>query len=107
MSNETIYREKLATNPCWAIRGLLRIFQNQTADEQLDGAVRHNNGIGFTGTDAPILTSFAYQVMKKLEWVKSKNLPVCWDKMLSEKQMNLVFKKMPKYSKQLLRSVKE
>jgi hypothetical protein len=103
MSNETNIRVKLATNPMWAIRGVLAIYANQTPNEQIAEETNVDNGIGFTGCDAKLLSSFAKQVQNKIDWVKSKNLPVMWDKLLSVKQMGIVFKKMPKYAKQLMK----
>lgn len=81
-------RNMLGTNKAWALRGLVRIFENQTADEQSMEATVMHNGIGFTGADAEILSSFAKQVLSK----RFKG---------SEKQMAILFKKMPKYAKQL------
>lgn len=80
-------REKLENNPDWAKRALLRIYENQTYDEQNSGATVHDNGIGFTGCDASILTSFA-EGLKKYG-----NLTV--------KQMALLHKKIGKYAKQI------
>jgi hypothetical protein len=80
-------KQMLGANKAWALRGLLRIFENQTADEQNSEQTRYHNNIGFTGADGEILSSFAKQVLA------GRNL--------SEKQMAIVFKKMPKYSKQL------
>lgn len=84
-------REMLATSQKWAERGLIRIFENQTEDEQNSGDVVHNNGIGFTGVDAEFLTSLAKQLQS--------------GKTLSPKQMVWVHKKMPKYAKQLVESI--
>lgn len=90
MSNNeqiTFFRTKLATDNNWATRGLVRIYQNQTPCEQSASITQEHNGIGFTGADAPILTSLAKQYQQR-QW-------------LSEKQMAIVFKKMPKYARQL------
>ena len=81
-------KEMLGTNKAWAIRGLLRIYDNQTQDEQRSKDTRHWNKIGFTGADAYILTSFAQQVLEN-NFVGSK------------KQMGIVFSRMPKYAGQL------
>ncbi len=81
-------KEKLGTNHQWAIKGLLRIYANQTEDEKVIEETREHNGIGFTGADANILSSFAKQISEK-------------NRVMSEKQMNLIFKKMPKYARQL------
>ena len=80
-------RLMLGSNSKWAVSGLLRIFENQTADEQQAEVTAVDNGIGFTGADAEFLSSLAKQVLK------GRNL--------SEKQMGFLFKKMPKYAKQL------
>ena len=84
-------REMLASSQKWAERGLIRIFENQTEDEQAAGDVVHNNGIGFTGADAEFLSSLAKQVQA--------------GRTLSPKQMVWVHKKMPKYAKQLVESI--
>ena len=79
----------LGTNPQWAMRGLIRIFRNQTDDEQRCETTKEHNGIGFTGVDAEILTSFAKQVIA--------------GRSLSTKQLAILHKKMPKYASQLER----
>ena len=84
-----IFKEKLATNKAWALRGLKIIYDNQTADEKCDAATKHYNNIGFTGADAEFLTSLAQQYERKGD--------------LSDKQMALLYKKMPKYAGQLLK----
>lgn len=80
-------KEKLATDPRWATRGLLRIYSFQTESEQASETTSEDNGVGFTGVDADILSSFAKQVQA------GRNL--------SQKQMDLLHKKMPKYAGQL------
>ena len=76
-------KKKLSTDPVWARHALLKIYEFQTQEEQRAGDTQFNNGVGFTGTDGRILTSLAQQLQKK--------------RYLSDKQMALVFKKMPKY----------
>lgn len=83
-----MFKENLATNKAWAIRGLMVIYSTQTEEEQFEGSVRENNGVGFVCMESKILTSFAKQFEK--------------NKSLSEKQMSILFKKMPKYANQLL-----
>jgi hypothetical protein len=80
---------KLATDVRWAQRGLLAIFRNQTADEQVGADVRHDNAMGFRCMDSYILTSFALQLQQRGS--------------LSPKQMAIVFKKMPIYARQLMK----
>ena len=81
-------REMVGTNQKWAVKGLTRIFEMQTADEQVCEETREHNGVGFTGVDAEILSSFAKQVNK--------------GRFMSKKQMAIIYKKMPKYAKQLM-----
>jgi hypothetical protein len=80
-------KNQLATNPTWAVKALVKIYERQTIDEQNSQMTKENNGIGFNGLDANILSSFAEQVNK------GRNLSV--------KQMTIVYKKMPRYWKQV------
>ena len=77
----------LANEQRWAIRGLLAIYAYQTEEEKAVEYVGENNGVGFTSTDGEILTSFAKQIIG--------------GRRMSDKQMALIFKKMPKYAGQL------
>lgn len=83
-----ILKAQLATRSQQAIKGLMHIYANQTESEQSSGEVIVNNGIGFVGVDSEILTSFAKQYERK--------------RSLSEKQMTILYKKMPKYAGQLI-----
>jgi hypothetical protein len=86
-------KTQLATNPAWAIKGLVKIYTLQTADEQASDRTSHDNGVGFSGVDAAILSSFAKQVNA------GRNL--------SPKQMAIVYKKMPRYWKQIVGFIPE
>jgi hypothetical protein len=80
---------KLSSDPVWALKALVRIYQeNQTNDEQVTQQTTHDNGIGFSGCDAQFLSSLAQNYLRYGR--------------LSEKQMGFVFKKMPKYAKQVI-----
>ena len=81
-------RQRLASNDRWALRALMRIYQNQTADEQYREATIERNGIGFTGPDAEILTSFARQYQRR----------GC----LSPKQMIILRRRIPAYARQIV-----
>jgi len=81
-------RGKLANDTRWALHGLTKIFEFQTADEQEYETTSEYNGVGFTGVDGEILSSFAKQYNNR--------------KWLSEKQMAILMKKMPKYWKQII-----
>jgi hypothetical protein len=80
-------KNQLATNPAWAVKALVKVYTLQTMDEQITGQTSNLNGIGFNGIDSKILSSFAEQVNK------GRNL--------SEKQMKIIYKKMPRYHKQI------
>jgi len=81
-------KNKLATDARWAKHALLKIFEFQTEEEQHFETTCVNNNVGFTGADGEFLTSLAKQLEKK--------------GFLSPKQMIHVYKKMPKYWKQVL-----
>lgn len=84
----SLLKTQLATRPQQAIKGLMRIYANQTESEQSSGIVISNNGIGFVHVDSEILTSFAKQYEERGS--------------LSEKQLAILYKKMPKYAGQLI-----
>lgn len=86
-TTETI-KEKVSKDPRWATRALIALYQRQTTDEQASERTIERNGQGFNGIDAEILSSFANQVLA--------------GRTLSQKQLAIAFKKLPKYSKQLL-----
>jgi hypothetical protein len=74
---------KLSTDPVWARHALLKIYEFQTQEEQSVRDTMYHNGVGFTGMDGRILSSLAKQLQEK--------------RYLSDKQMEIVFRKMPKY----------
>lgn len=82
-------REALTVNNNWAIKGLLRIYNEQTDEEQACEDTMEHNGVGFSGVDGNILSSFSKQIINGRE--------------LSLTQMKIVHKVMPKYAGQLER----
>jgi len=80
-------KAQLATSDAWLLRGLMAIYNYQTSQEKSSMATTEDNGVGFNGVDAFILTKFA-------EDYKKYNR-------LSPKQMDLTRKKMLKYAGQL------
>lgn len=86
--NKTAIQALLETNPKALIRALRVVYNNQTESEKNSHATTDDNGVGFTGVDAELLTSFADQARVRGT--------------LSPKQMDLLKKKMPKYWKQIL-----
>lgn len=85
---ETYLRNLLTNNAKAATKALIHIYNNQTGTEKAVGKTVDHNGVGFTGADAEILTSFAEQFKRRGS--------------LSQKQMNLLFKKIGKYWRQIL-----
>ena len=81
-------KQQLGSNSVWDLRALVKIYENQTSDEQAAGHTTEDNGIGFSGVDSNILSSFAVQVNN------GRNLSI--------KQMNVLFKRMPRYHKQII-----
>lgn len=73
-------------------RALRVVYSNQTADEQMAQATAHNNGTGFNGTDAQILSDVAEGAEKYQS--------------LTGKQARFVARKLVKYSRQIAAAVK-
>lgn len=86
-------RAKLETSDAFVERALLALYEHQTYDEQLSLTTSHDNGIGFNGVDAPIMSKFA-------EWVKKSSWPE--GKRLSHKMRVITRKKLMKYAGQLV-----
>jgi hypothetical protein len=66
---------------------MLYVFSCQEEDEQLSKTTRHKNARGFTAVDAEICSSICTQLLRKGS--------------ISEKQLNLLYQKAPKYHKQV------
>jgi hypothetical protein len=90
-------KTNIQTNVSWTIRTLEVLYGRQTTDEQQTKLTRHQNGRGFNGRDSEILTSFYLQVQKR----KLYNNPV----LLSEKQLSICQKLLPKYWRQVLEEI--
>lgn len=82
-------RDTLSRNKKAAIQALLTINRLQTESERTLGVALRSNGVGFTGYDAPILSSMAIQLSRHGN--------------LSPKQMEVVHRLIPRYATQLLR----
>lgn len=82
-------KDMLLTNDKAVIRGMLVIYEYQTEDEKDTEQTKHQNGMGFTGIDAFILTEF-------VKFYQNNGF-------LTKKQLDIVRKKMPKYAGQIFR----
>ena len=80
-------KELLNHNDKMVCISLVQIYNQQDDDEKLYKETSKDNGVGFNGIDAPILSSFAEFYLK--------------NGFLSSKQMDIARKKMIKYSKQV------
>lgn len=85
-------KNDLAEDADLAVWALLYIYSFQTAWEQSAQTTSDDNGVGFSGVDAEILSSFAEQ------WKKRESL--------SPKQLEILHKKMGKYAKQIEKSLR-
>ena len=83
----------LAENPRALARAIIAIYRRQTASEQASGVTKEDNGVGFTGVDAYLMSSFAVQLQQG------------WS--LSQKQAAIALKRMPKYWRQLIEVAKD
>ena len=81
-------RYKLSTDDKWALRALEVIFDNQTEDEKDSHVTVNENNIGFNKVDADLLSSFAKQYKERGS--------------LSNRQMEVLKKRISKYWKQIL-----
>lgn len=88
-------RNKLLTDNKWLLKGLVAIYNRQTADEQRADQTRLDNGIGFNGVDSGFLSPMAKLTLER----SSRNV----NDILSPRQLACVRKSMLKYSGQLVR----
>ena len=56
---KSFLKNKLSSDAKWAAAAMLRIYDRQTATEQDCRDTHLLNGVGFTGSDAYILSSFS------------------------------------------------
>lgn len=84
---ETEIKNLVQTNDKVMYRALVNLYQCQTADEQIQKSANYQNGIGFNGADANIMTSFAEFYLRT--------------GFLTPKQIVICRKKLNKYGKQL------
>ena len=84
----------------WVIRGMFTILGNQTPEEQQCGQTVEDNGLGFNGVDAEILTSFCGQAQHRLSAMNPKD-PTRYSRCLTPKQLEISRKLMLKYCGQL------
>lgn len=84
-------RQMVTTNQLWTERAIVVLYDYQTDDEKSDEVTKHENNVGFSGTDAYILSEYA-------RWIHAR-------KHLTPKQLKLAQKRIGKYAGQLLRII--
>ena len=82
-------KENIVKDDKWMERGLVAIFNKQTADEQSSERTKHHNNVGFNKIDSYIMSSFAKFLITS--------------GFLTPKQKVIARKKLLKYSSQLSR----
>lgn len=92
-------RQKLATDPSWAVRALKALYKQQTDAEKQDASTHDENGVGFSGNDAEILSSFASRV---IAWEETAPANRLYTSPLSPRQMEVLLKRIKRYAGQLL-----
>lgn len=80
-------QDMLVFNDRAVLRAVVAIYKRQTDEEKNAEATKESNGRGFTGVDAPLLSSFAKQILQRGT--------------LSHKQLDIARRKIMKYWKQL------
>ena len=98
-------QEKIRTDVRWTIRTIEILFDRQTTDEQRYGQTYVRNGRGFNGRDSEIFTSFYHQIQKRKRVVSSGGQLVNFQSLLSEKQLEICQKHLPKYWGQVLEEI--
>lgn len=91
-------RSQLQTSEAQAVKGLLRIYSQQTASEKQTGSVHVNNGVGFTTTD-----SKTYSIVASIiEQRNKKGTVTAKQQNVLDKNYAKVLKGMDKYAGQLI-----
>lgn len=85
------WKGKIAGNQNWALRAALRIYHQQTPEEQNSEATLESNGLGFGAFDAQFVSSVVKQHLE--------------GRPLTKKQSDALRRIMPKYADQLYRIV--
>ena len=80
-------KNKVTTDRRWLERAIVAIFNFQTYSEQRNSETNEDNGVGFNGPDAYMMSYYA-------NWIKS-------GKHLSGAHLEKAFKKIGKYAGQL------
>ena len=105
MYTKEVIQEKIRTDVRWTIRTIEILFDRQTMDEQRYGQTYVRNGRGFNGRDSELFTSFYHQIQKRRKVVSSGGQLINFQTLLSEKQLEISQKHLPKYWGQVLEEI--
>jgi hypothetical protein len=105
MYSKDYIQNKIRTDVRWTIRTIEILFNRQTTDEQKYGQTYVRNGRGFNGRDSEIFTSFYHQIQKRKRVVSSGGQLVNFQSLLSDKQLEICQKHLPKYWGQVLEEI--
>ena len=105
MYTKEFIQEKIRTDVRWTIRTIEILFDRQTSDEQRYGQTYVRNGRGFNGRDSELFTSFYHQIQKRRKVVSSGGQLINFQTLLSEKQLEISQKHLPKYWGQVLEEI--
>lgn len=92
------YRTQMANNEVAAIKGLLHVYANQTANEQETKSTNIYNGVGFTGADARACSIVANIITFKAKrgYITEKQ------QALLDRKFPMVRAAIPKYARQIV-----
>lgn len=82
-------KELLENNDTMVLRSVIKLWELQTQEEKEECKTLTHNGVGFSGFDAELLSSFAQQAI--------------WKGYLSRKQTFIARKRLYKYCGQLVK----
>jgi len=87
------FKQKLLTDNRWLYRAIVAIYERQTDHEKAELTTKEDNGIGFNGVDAFLMSKYAEDLAKFGR--------------LTPNQLKWARKKMPKYALQLVKIARE
>lgn len=90
--NEEELKNLLKLNEKAAVKAMMLIYDYQTNDEKNVEDTKYHNNVGFTGSDGKKLTGMS-------NFYKNRGF-------LTEKQIKVILKRMPKYAGQVIRIMK-
>lgn len=85
--DEAYIRKMVTTNARWAEHAIVALYRHQTMEEQDQETTIEHNAMGFSAFDAEILSSFAKRLLD--------------GRSLTDRQLEVAFKKLGKYARQL------